>query len=699
MTDIDNDPLKLVGSTIADKYRIVSLAGEGGFSVVYRADHLIWGQPVAIKFFNVLSEADASMRETLLEDFIQEGKLMTQLSSKSTAIVQARDIGKLDWGEGSWIPYMVLEWLEGTSMEIVLYREGAAGMAPRSLEETMHLLEPAAQALDLVHGHNVAHRDLKPANIMVLGDPRGPGVQVKVLDFGIAKVMAEHAQLQEQLQLTGAEITAFTPSYGAPEQFSRSYGATGPWTDVFAMALILLETMRGGERVLGGETFYELGVASCKVEERPTPSLLGIPVAPAVDAIFAKALAVKPSDRYPTMGAFWSALHAAAFPTMPTWRSTSAPRVGQLEIGPGSDPTVIATPSTGGAMVGSVPSPPQPSQGRGKLVLGAAVGALVVGAAVAAFVLRGDAPATEPTTAASASVSVSASASASAAPLVEWDGPCPKGMKPVIGGKFEMGSNDPSFPLWKPAHEVTLDTYCLDVHEVTVADYTGCVERGACKPADDQPSFPSADGVSDEDHARQLKAFSELCNWGKAGREDHPINCVDWYRAEAYCSERKFRLPTEAEWELAARGTDGRKFPWGDDVGNHHYMNAAGTEWKQWLLSHDLPEPTGLMYEEDDKYPGTAPVGRYPRAQTQSGQMDMVGNVWEWTADWYALYKDGSAVNPKGPSVGDRKAIRGGGFNGEFSVWINPAARYHQLATASVHAIGFRCASNVKPAE
>ncbi|MEM9695956.1 MAG: SUMF1/EgtB/PvdO family nonheme iron enzyme, partial [Myxococcota bacterium] len=81
------------------------------------------------------------------------------------------------------------------------------------------------------------------------------------------------------------------------------------------------------------------------------------------------------------------------------------------------------------------------------------------------------------------------------------------------------------------------------------------------------------------------------------------------------------------------------------------------------------------------------------------GNMDMVGNVLEWTNDRNALYEGEAEVNPKGPAAGDRKAIRGGGFNGEFSLWVNPAARYHQLATASVHVIGFRCASDVRPAE
>ena len=253
-----DDPLGIVGTTV-DKYRIVGLAGEGGFSVVYQAEHPIWKQPVAIKFFTILEHAEPALREHLLEDFIQEGKLMSSLSGRSAAIVQARDIGKFERPGGRWIPYMVLEWLDGRSLEAVLQDERKAELPSRTLEQAVRLLGPAAHALRVAHKHNVAHRDLKPANLVVLGDAREPGALIKVLDFGIAKIMGEHDELNEQLRRTGQQLTAFTPTYGAPEQFSRSHGATGPWTDVHAMALILLEVMRGGEPVLHGESLYEIG--------------------------------------------------------------------------------------------------------------------------------------------------------------------------------------------------------------------------------------------------------------------------------------------------------------------------------------------------------------------------------------------------------------------------------------------------------
>ncbi|MBW2459120.1 MAG: serine/threonine protein kinase [Deltaproteobacteria bacterium] len=286
----DQDPLGILGTTVDDKYRIVELAGIGGFSAVYRAEHLVWREPVALKFFTLLRDAGETVREHLLEDFIQEGKLMSQLSSRCAAIVQARDVGRLALEEGRWIPFMVLEWFDGASLEQVLAEEVRNERPPRSLSEAMVLLEPVAEALDVAHQRSIAHRDLKPANIVLAGDARATDVPVKVLDFGIAKVMADHQDLRDQLTRTGQQMSAFTPTYGAPEQFSRTYGATGPWTDVYAMALILVELVRGGKSALAGGTLFELGAASCHAEQRPTPGHWNVDLGEEIEAVFQRAI-------------------------------------------------------------------------------------------------------------------------------------------------------------------------------------------------------------------------------------------------------------------------------------------------------------------------------------------------------------------------------------------------------------------------
>ncbi|WP_437324047.1 SUMF1/EgtB/PvdO family nonheme iron enzyme [Sorangium sp. So ce381] len=729
-----SDPLNIAGSLIADKYRIDHAVGEGGFSVVYRAEHVIWKQPVALKCFTLLAGAPAEQREQLLQAFIQEGKLMTELSSRSAAIVQARDIGTFNAPDGQWLPYMVLEWLDGRPLDRVLFDETSDGAPPRDLRATMALLESAAIALDLVHSRSIAHRDIKPANLFVVGQPRDASTFVKVLDFGIAKVMADHAAAATALAHTGKDITAFTPSYGAPEQFSRTHGATGPWTDVFAMALIMIEVMLGGAPALQGDDYLQLAVASRDPSRRPTPRTLGLAVSDEVEAVFAKALAVAPADRFPTMGRFWAALHRAVFPEDPAWalatggsslappsgapsprasaprlpssprislQAQTAPTMAAPSTAPGPLPTPTSQPVAvaGASTAGGAASDAAP-RSKGPLLLGGVALALAAGGAITWNLLRGAPPAEEASrsapvaTASATAAAPTASAATAAAALSERPTECPAGMVLVPGGKFFMGSDEPEFKLWQPAHKVTIDTFCIDVHEVTAGDYMACSDKGECKRPPAAPDFPNTDGSPAAAHQKTLTVLAEQCTFGKPELAKHPINCLPWSLASAYCQVHGKRLPTEAEWEYAARGSDGRKFPWGDKPGDQTFMNACGTECTAWEKAHGL-KPSERMYEADDGFSGTAPVGSFPNGRTKFGADDVVGNVWEWTADWFETYKDEEQVNPKGAPAGDRKAIRGGAYNGGFALWLNPAFRYHQLATASAPGIGFRCAARL----
>ncbi|WP_437303798.1 SUMF1/EgtB/PvdO family nonheme iron enzyme [Sorangium sp. So ce388] len=740
-----SDPLAIAGTLIADKYRIEHAVGEGGFSVVYKAEHVIWKQPVALKCFTLLANAPAEQRDQLLQAFIQEGKLMAELSSRSAAIVQARDIGTFNAPDGQWLPYMVLEWLEGKPLDRVLYEETTGGLPPRDVYATVSLLESAAVALELVHSRGIAHRDIKPANLFVIGPPRDTSTFVKVLDFGIAKVMAEHAAAATALAHTGKDITAFTPSYGAPEQFSRTHGATGPWTDVFAMALIMIEAMLGGAPALQGDDYIQLAVASRDPSRRPTPRTLGLTVSDEVEAVFEKALAVAPADRFPTMGRFWAALHRAVFPEAPGWAvatgggslapsaAGSSPRISAPRMSwphaATTAPTMAAPPtaSAPGHGPSAVPAAPGTEvnttggtandaaaqrlaakaapRSKGALALGGVAVALAAGGAIAWSLLRG-APTPPPSSADEASRSAPvASASAAAVAMASAAPPasaaaaarrteCPSGMVLVPGGKFFMGSDEPDFKLWQPAHKVTIDTFCIDAYEVTAGDYKACSDKGECKRPPATPDFPKLDGMSAAEHQKTLTALAELCTFGKPDLERHPINCVSWSLADAYCEVHGKRLPTEAEWEYAARGSDGRKFPWGDEPGDKTFMNACGTECTAWEKARGL-RPSTRMYDADDGFFGTAPVGSFPKGKTRFGAHDVVGNVWEWTADWFETYKDEEQVNPKGAPAGDRKAIRGGGYNGGVLLWLNPAFRYHQVATASAPGIGFRCVADL----
>ena len=206
--------------------------------------------------------------------------------------------------------------------------------------------------------------------------------------------------------------------------------------------------------------------------------------------------------------------------------------------------------------------------------------------------------------------------------------------------------------------------FWLDKHEVTVAAYQRCVEAEQC----------SARGLEMPYDYAERPSAAGACNWNKAGRSAHPVNCVNWEQAQAYCGWAGKRLPSEAEWEKGARGTDGRKYPWGNmsyEAGGQVANIADETAKKHqsgWTIAEGY----------DDGYYGTAPAGSYPLGASPYGALDMVGNVWEWVADW---------------SDSDRRyrSLRGGSWNGH--PWgARTSHRYGYRPTTRDVGVGFRCA-------
>jgi serine/threonine protein kinase len=298
------DPFDLVGTTLASKYQVESLVEQTGLSVVYRAVHTVWRRPVAIKAFKAAVQ-DEEARTRLLEAFVREGALLAELSERCAAICQARDVASVTTARGEWVPYMVLEWLDGEPLEVVLDRERARGERPRGVHEAIGILDPVAQALAVAHERGIAHCDVKPGNILVLSDGPGGSSRCKLLDFGIAKAAGDASRR------SGAPFERpFTPAYGAPEQFSAVHGEAGPWTDVYALALVFVELVAGRE-ALWGDSVEELGARSCDPDARPTPRTLRVRLRDEVEAVLGRALAVPPSDRFANVGEFWAALREA----------------------------------------------------------------------------------------------------------------------------------------------------------------------------------------------------------------------------------------------------------------------------------------------------------------------------------------------------------------------------------------------------
>jgi eukaryotic-like serine/threonine-protein kinase len=683
------DPLGIAGQTIVDKYRIEKLVGEGGFAVVYRAMHTIWNKPVAIKFFNGLSNAPKDQREQFRDAFIQEGALLTELSSQTAGIVQARDVGTYTSPDGQWMPYMVLEWLEGKALDELIESERAAGLPPWGLSELIPVLGQAASALDVAHGKGIAHRDIKPANLFVLGeDARSGNATVKVLDFGVAKMMSDNTQLKAALAKTGMGITSFTPQYGAPEQFNRSYGATGPWTDVYALALVAVE-MLTGKSALDGDDLVQLAFASANPERRPTPRALGAAVSEPVERVFQKALGVRPEDRYARAREFWKDLEAAAAGSLSDTvlhaadaPLLAAPRTQMATFGgaPRLDSTTTSSPatlSTGGAAT--------------KRSTGLVVGALVAVAAtgVGAFALfgRGTPSAGQPTPESAAPLAL---ASAAPAPSAVAAPSCPEGMVLIPAGQFFMGSDlKDAKANQKPSHNVSLNGFCMDLYEVTAQQYRECSEVGKCRRAAPEVEW---ENITPNDK----KVYSGLCTISDLEKGDHPINCIDWEMAHTYCKNNDRRLPTEAEWEYATRGPDGRVYPWGDEAPTARHLNACGTECLDWAKQNKvLQQFPGALYQAEDGYATTAPVGKFPAGRSRFGPYDVVGNVWEWVADWEGPYPASDQKDPTGPESGQKRVIRGGAWNGSFAEWLHPAFRFAADPKFRSHGVGLRCARSL----
>ena len=665
------DPLGLVGQLLDEKYEIQRVAGVGGTAVVYRAEHRGWRRPVAIKVVRILSGVSSTNQAALFEQLSQEASLLASLSERTSGILQARDIGMVTIRGGFRVPYLVLEWLDGASLEEVL--ENEVGLAPRSLEDVMRLLEPVAQALAVAHRHGIAHRDIKPANMFVIGDPRGPDPVVKVLDFGIAKVVSA-AQSMQGFRTTSLEaLSSFTPAYGAPEQFARALGGTGPWTDVFALALVLGEVATGVQ-MLRGEDLTALARAATSIELRPSLRMAGLEVSDEVEEIFARAVAVDPNVRYQSVLELWQDLGRAigAAPKSQGWPSSpDLPAYAE----PNSERTVPVVPEP--AATAAPPVPPV-ARGSRRARAFAALGAVaVLGGGAVAFGRSRPVSAPMP-------VAVVARIRAPAATIAAT---CAEGMVPIPGGRFFMGSDDPqSLEFERPAHHVELSAFCIDRTEVTVAAYKQCSDAGDCKRAPTTNDWPDIT-------AREHTTYDALCTAADpVTHATHPVNCVDWTMADAFCRARQKRLPTEAEWEFAARGPDGRVYPWGDEAPSGDLLNACGAECVRWAKGAGVSlEP---MFAGDDGWATIAPVGSFPRGASRYGVEDVVGNVWEWVADWYGNYENRAVKMPIGPPTGVERVIRGGGWNGANPAWVRPSFRYKDRPSKRSHGIGFRCASD-----
>ena len=309
------DVFGIVGSTQAGAFRVEEAVAEGGFAVVYRAYHNAFRAPVALKCLKVPTTLSKDHQTEFLEQFRAEAELLFRLSARIPAVVRPLHADTIEGANTAFVPFLALEWLEGCSLEELLEGRLAGGLGPLPLPEVTRLLAPVAEGLHRAHNFPseegticVLHRDLKPANIFV-ANVAGKR-SAKILDFGIAKVKSAATAVVGKASMVSGTLTGFTPGYAAPEQWApKRFGQTGPWTDVWGLALTIVEAVIG-RAPIDGDQAAMLG-AALDPSFRPTPANLGVSVGDRAEAVFTKALAVDPKNRFLEVESFYRALEAA----------------------------------------------------------------------------------------------------------------------------------------------------------------------------------------------------------------------------------------------------------------------------------------------------------------------------------------------------------------------------------------------------
>jgi len=582
------------------RYQIVELIGQGGMATVYKARDINLERDVAIKI--IRREAfPPEQLEVILKRFEREAKSLGGLSHPNI-------VGVIDYGEYEGSPYLVMVYLPGGTLKDRLGK-------PMPWREAVRLLIPVARALEYTHEHNIINRDVKPSNILMT--EKG---QPMLTDFGLAKIFETHGATS----LTASGAGLGTPDYMAPEQWT---GDSTALSDMYSLGVVLYE-MITGHRPYTSDT--PAGILLKQVSEPlPLPKRY-IPDLPQnVESVMLKTLARKPENRYADMRAFANELQ-------------------DLLDGREVNATTVKIKTLREQMVGATEPPPQvplqpvdvnPPPRRKFPTLLAGIGALAVllFCGLCWFVSSrvGDlAVGVTPTK----RVSIpSAEAQATqiistepvpmptdtpiAAPVLEEEITDAKNvpMRLIPGGEFTMGSDDD--PEARPASLVFVDTFYIDKYEVTNEMYAACMSDGVCRAP------------------RLLGSSTRSSYYNNPNFANYPVLYVDWKTAKAYCEWRGARLPTEAEWEKAARGVeDERIYPWGSSF-DCDYANHSGC------------------------VGDTAAVNQYDKGTSPYGVYGMSGNVWEWTSSLYSFYPYSAADGRENPDAVGKRIARGGSWH------------------------------------
>jgi len=598
-----------IGKTIG-KVRIERLLARGGMAEVYLGTHLNLERPVAVKLLHSYIEEEP----TLLERFHREAKVVAGLRHPN--IVQIFDFDSIDGH-----PYIVMEYLRGPTLATYLrYLHQRKKRLPS--DQVASLLNGLTAALDYAHEQGVIHRDIKPSNIVLhnitdeipLDKPLTNGVEAIVTDFGLVRIVDAATQ-------TASGLVSGTPAYMSPEQARGDQ--IDHRTDIYSLGVVLYEMLAGRVPFEADNT---VTILHMHLHTAPPP-IAGIPAQ--VQAIIDRALQKNPDDRYQTSREMAIDFYLAIG------------MITQAEMIGGPHP-VNSTPIE--ASVALPPAPaepkprpkleqrieaeptPKPARSRGWIGVGLISLVFLVLLAVVGYRLLFARPNfAQPTATLNLVVpNTGVSPLPSTIPAL----PPANGMVKIMAGTYEVGFS-PADDYHIAPINVQLNTFWIDQYLTTNAKYQEYMTASGAPPPVTWP-----------------------------GEADHPVIGVTWEQALAYCQWAKKRLPSEAEWEAAGRGSgvSPQLYPWGNDV---------------------TAEGQALRLPDQDTYP----VGSQSFNQSPFGVFDMVGNVWEWVGEPYASGQEGSQV------------LRGG----RYGLPINDLA--YRLAVAAgdtryIKYAGFRCAAD-----
>jgi serine/threonine-protein kinase len=539
-----------------------------------------------------------------------------------------------------------MELIEGQSLRRLMDQQG-----PFTSPAVLGIINQVCGALDAAHNQGIVHGDLKPEKIIVSDTANGR--VVKVLDFGLTHLPETPAKSDDSAQDSNL-IT--TPHYMSPE-LCMGEKLDGR-SDIYSLGVLMYEMLSGKL------PFNAPKITAVIVQQvtQPPPPLhsLNATISPAVEKVVQHALEKRREARPQTAMALAQELSSAVRSLVSSSQTQSSQQ--GLNTNPVQLPDRRQAES--GAMQAGLQLPPnvvfiqrdeQASQAsrRPFLYLVAFILLLTMaGGALALLMSGGDNTDVAEVTADQAAADVAKQQGAEQAPPATPSTPprAPQGMVFVPGGEFAMGIDTGTLSE-RPAHPVTVKSFFIDKHEVTCEEYAKFVRatNHPVPPGWVNGTFP-------------------------AGAARKPVTGVSWEDASAFAQWAGKRLPTEEEWEFAARGTDGRRFPWGNQWGSG-VANADVTARGHHHVSN---------------------VGAHPNGPSPFGALDMAGNAWEWTSSDLVAYPGGQLSSP---THHDHKVIRGGSFKNTREQANTTFRKCYVMKGGDYSDIGFRCVQDLPKAQ